>query len=287
MVMEIQPGTDAPGQRHVSRRTLGRVGAMLTGALALGALVGGQFGAAAQDATPDAGSAAHPGHIHMGTCAELGEVMFPLSPAAPVEGEGTGPETALRVAVSESTVDATLDDIIAGGHAINFHESEENIQNYIACGDIGGVVVDGTLTIGLGELNDSGFTGVAILSEDGEQTNVSVYLVPSDAGAATAATPAGDATPAADSGEAATEGNAVDIIDFGFPETLEVSVGTTVTWTNQDTAPHTVTSEPAGDVFNSGKLDQGDTFSFTFEEAGTYEYYCEYHANMKGTVVVS
>ncbi len=63
-----------------------------------------------------------PAHIHSGTCAELGEVVYPLTN---IEG-GT----------SETTLDVTLEELQSGGFAINAHESEANIQNYVACGEI-------------------------------------------------------------------------------------------------------------------------------------------------------
>lgn len=279
-------GAGMTGRRSGAAR-LPLLGTLLTVALLLATLVAGRgaLAAAQGDATPGAGMAPHPGHIHAGTCAELGEIVFPLSPAAPVAGEATGPETALPVAVSETTVDVALADIIAGGHAINFHESMENIANYIACGDVGGVVVDGTLTIGLAELNDSGFTGVAVLREEGGQTAVSVYLTQTGG---MAEMPAAGATPAAGASPAAA-GDAVAVAIEGFafaPSPLEIGIGTTVTWTNRDSAEHTVTSTGGGPLQSEG-LDQGATYSYTFEEAGTFEYFCEYHGNMSGTVVVS
>jgi plastocyanin len=71
--------------------------------------------------------------------------------------------------------------------------------------------------------------------------------------------------------------------------------GTTVTWTNNDSQPHTVTSGSNGqpdNKFNSSPnftplLNPGQTFSFTFTEAGEYPYYCMLHPNMVGTVSVS
>ena len=121
--------------------------------MALALLLAGGWVARAQDATPAAGGAdaAHPAHIHSGTCDELGEVVFPLAPisatgmtgtvdgATPTTGETMGAETAARVEVSETLVEATLADIVEGGHAINVHESETNIETYVACGDIGGM----------------------------------------------------------------------------------------------------------------------------------------------------
>jgi plastocyanin len=79
---------------------------------------------------------------------------------------------------------------------------------------------------------------------------------------------------------------AVSIEDFAFaPAELEVAVGTTITWTNVDSAPHTVTS-PDG-VFDSTRINQGETFSYTFTEPGEYSYFCSFHPGMQGTVIVS
>ena len=75
---------------------------------------------------------------------------------------------------------------------------------------------------------------------------------------------------------------AVTIADFAFaPGDITVSAGTTVTWVNEDGAPHTVTADDGS--FNSGNLNTGDEFSFTFDEPGTYAYYCEYHGGPEGS----
>jgi plastocyanin len=80
-------------------------------------------------------------------------------------------------------------------------------------------------------------------------------------------------------------GNAVDIADFAFePAELTVSVGDTVTWTNQDSTDHTVTGTEGSE--SSDELDQGDTFELTFDEAGEFTYACSIHPSMEGTVVV-
>jgi plastocyanin len=68
------------------------------------------------------------------------------------------------------------------------------------------------------------------------------------------------------------------------PGNLEIPVGTTVTWTNTDTASHTSTSNAAG--WNSGTLAPGRQFSFAFQTAGTFPYHCAIHPGMVGTVVV-
>jgi plastocyanin len=78
---------------------------------------------------------------------------------------------------------------------------------------------------------------------------------------------------------------AVGIKEFAFePATLTVPVGTTVTWTNHDEEPHTVTS--ATGAFRSAGLSNEDTFSQTFTHPGTYQYFCALHPHMKATVVV-
>ena len=79
----------------------------------------------------------------------------------------------------------------------------------------------------------------------------------------------------------------VAISNYAFaPAALSVPVGTTVTWTNDDTAPHTVTVSSGPQTFSSPQLSRGDTFSFTFTKAGTYEYYCAVHPSMVASVTV-
>jgi plastocyanin len=70
------------------------------------------------------------------------------------------------------------------------------------------------------------------------------------------------------------------------PNPVEVKVGETVTWINDDSGRHTVTSKDDG-VFDSGMMGKGQSFSFTFDKAGEYSYFCSPHPNMVGTVVVT
>ena len=98
-------------------------------------------------------------------------------------------------------------------------------------------------------------------------------------------TAAGFATLAAPAPTRAAE-HAVQIADSAFsPTTLTITVGDTVTWTNVDDRPHTVTSNDG--AFDSGNLDEGQAFSFTFTEPGTYTYRCDYHTDMQATIVVT
>ena len=113
-------------------------------------------------------------------------------------------------------------------------------------------------------------------------------------GSASKSTPMPASTAAA---PAPATGHTVAIKNFAFsPQTLTVKAGTNVTWTNSDSAPHTVTStdgpstsaSPTG-LFDSGQLASGATFSFTFTRAGTYYYECTIHASMASmhaTVIV-
>ncbi len=168
----------------------------------------GAISAQGTDATPaeDGGAVTpHPAHIHLGTCDELGDVVFPLNDVTALGVEGASPEAITQstpvtvedaaegevVARSTTVVEAPLADIISGGHAINVHESAENIQNYIACGDIMGTETDGELQVDLGELNESGYTGQATLTDNGDtSTTVMVTLMRSETGTPVA-TPAG------------------------------------------------------------------------------------------------
>ena len=79
---------------------------------------------------------------------------------------------------------------------------------------------------------------------------------------------------------------AIDIADFAFnPASVEITEGTTVTWTNQDSAPHTATGDNG--EFDTGQLAQGDSASVTFDTAGTYAYHCSIHPNMVASIVVT
>lgn len=76
----------------------------------------------------------------------------------------------------------------------------------------------------------------------------------------------------------------VMISDFAFaPNVVTLNVGDSVLWKHDDVAAHDVVS--AG-LFKSPFFERGGNFSFKFEKAGTYEYYCSIHPAMKGTVVV-
>ena len=185
------------------RNRLFAVGALVA---LLALVVGGGARGLAQDATPEAGetataSAGHPAHIHSGTCETLGDVVFPLAdvmssmPAAgmdmdmatpmagmdmasPMAGGMMGAASAIPAMMSVTTVDASIETILSAEHAINVHESADAIQNYVACGALGGTPDAGNnLVVGLAELNNSGVSGVAWLhGNDDDTTTVTIFL---------------------------------------------------------------------------------------------------------------
>jgi len=78
---------------------------------------------------------------------------------------------------------------------------------------------------------------------------------------------------------------AVKIESFRFqPTTMNVTRGTVVVSTNDDSAPHTATANDAS--FDTGRLDQGKSGQVTFDKPGTFEYVCNFHSSMNGRVVV-
>jgi plastocyanin len=91
----------------------------------------------------------------------------------------------------------------------------------------------------------------------------------------------------ADEDEQATEpgaANVVSVVDFAFEAaTLEVPVGATVDWVNNDAVAHTI----EGGSFQSENLAPGDRFTFTFDTAGEFPYFCGIHPSMQGTIVVT
>lgn len=82
---------------------------------------------------------------------------------------------------------------------------------------------------------------------------------------------------------AATHAVAVRLVDYD-PERLEVAVGDTVVWTNEDALPHTVTS--ADTAWGSGDMPRGSSWTYVAAAAGEYPYVCEYHPTMRGVLVV-
>lgn len=88
----------------------------------------------------------------------------------------------------------------------------------------------------------------------------------------------------ASTGSAATEAEVTMPGRFYSPRTLDVLLGTTVTWRNSDRTTHTVTEDD--DAFDSGHVRPGQTFAAAFEKTGTFRYHCTIHRFMRGTLRV-
>ena len=77
----------------------------------------------------------------------------------------------------------------------------------------------------------------------------------------------------------------INIKDFMFaPMDVNIAVGTRVTWVNDDQVPHTVME--IHKAFHSAALDTRDSFTYQFDNAGTFEYFCALHPQMIGKIVV-
>ena len=89
--------------------------------------------------------------------------------------------------------------------------------------------------------------------------------------------------------QTATETTEVKISNYAYsPATIKVKVGQTVTWTNQDSVQHDVVDDnDSADGPKGPLLAKGESYSFTFKKAGTFNYHCTPHSYMKGTVEVT
>jgi plastocyanin len=113
----------------------------------------------------------------------------------------------------------------------------------------------------------------------------------SDSKSTTAASSSSNSTSASSTSSSssapATGGTEVTIKDFKFgPDTLQVKVGATVTFTNADGQQHTATSDDSG-AFDAGAIDPAGSKGVTFDKAGTFTYHCSFHPFMHGTIEVS
>lgn len=78
----------------------------------------------------------------------------------------------------------------------------------------------------------------------------------------------------------------VTIKSFKFdPADITIAAGDTITFTNEDGAPHTATD--VNGAFDTGRLNRSDAASLTFGSAGSFDYFCAFHPNMKGTITVT
>lgn len=156
-----------------------RVAALAAG-LCGGLLAGSQHGAYAH------GADGHPARIHEGTCEALGPVAYQLNGVgaqvdldeAPLATPTViNPETSVPVMVSTTTIEGSLDDLMASDLALMIYESDEEMEA-IACGNLGGARFGDELVTGLRETGTSGNVGFALFQSKGEQTQVTLLLGP-------------------------------------------------------------------------------------------------------------
>jgi plastocyanin len=128
---------------------------------------------------------------------------------------------------------------------------------------------------------------VLLLSSCGFHTGLGSVLNPSSNSAKPAKKVKATHTPPAPgaSTSATASDNTVSIKDMAFtPNNLQIKVGATVTWVNNDTVQHTVTSDTK--VFDSGPIEPGANFTYTFTQAGSFAYHCDIHKSMIATIAV-
>lgn len=203
------------------RKLISMIGSVFVGGALLAAMVLAAPFAGAQEGTPESAFPegdgelraevhAYPAHIHSGTCDELGDVVYPIEDlravgaisvpdvtpelefsSTPEASDLIGPQ---NIAAHSSTeVDVSLEDLLAGEYAINVHASAENIDVYVACGEITGTAEDGELIVELNEVETSGYEGLVELSDlEATTTFVNAVIYPDNppSGTAIEATPA-------------------------------------------------------------------------------------------------
>ena len=127
-------------------------------------------------------------------------------------------------------------------------------------------------------------------SSGSTKTSTSATNAPSTTARATTTMDMSGSTSSSSTPVPAAGPNGVNIVNYAFsPSTLTVKVGATVTWKNYDQFAHEVISSPGdpGQAFDLGQQASGATVSHTFTAPGTYQYYCNIHNYMKGTIVVT
>src|SRR4051812_46517796 len=140
----------------------------------------------------------HPARIQEGPCDNLGPVAYPATGVgATVSSDGTpipvpesfGSDRAVPVQTSETTFDTNLSSFVKSDYAIVIYESDEAMDQEIACGTIGGalttqmagmVMPGDELAIGLAESNDSGHSGVAFFRAEGPKSTLRIFLMDLD-----------------------------------------------------------------------------------------------------------
>lgn len=134
---------------------------------------------------------AHEGHgkpvlLQTGDCDTLGAAAFSLvgvgaeedADGLPIEAPAIlGPDSATVVTTSTTTVAATVDQIVTGGHALVVYASDAAMDTPIACGAVGGIQIGDDLVVGLDPVGDAGQSGIALLRASGTDATVTIFLM--------------------------------------------------------------------------------------------------------------
>lgn len=169
----------------------------------LAGFVAGANAVSAGQATPQVATG-YPAYIQVGPCDNLGDVVYSLNNVGGASLGGTPEATPVSlpegeagdvIGRSRTDIDASLDELLDGGFAVNMHESAEEMEVYIACGEIAGDPVDGVLTVHLEQQNDSCVAGEALLRDLGNgrsEVTITLTAAPVDDMASPVASPASD-----------------------------------------------------------------------------------------------
>lgn len=132
------------------------------------------------------------------------------------------------------------------------------------------------------------FAVLSLNSKDGNETNSSANQTSSSNEASDMDMSQHENQSSANDNDGAVATNTVEIANNDYsPAKITVKKGTTVTWTNEDSVQHTVTAKDGQKGPDSGMLSKGQSFSYTYDEVGTFEYFCVPHPFMVGTVTVT
>jgi plastocyanin len=226
----------------------------------------------------------HPANTQTGTCQQPGDIISTLSPVSStydVDGVAmmvpghVGSPDGVEVEYSSTTLPVPLAQILEGQYIVDVKVSEDDQDHSVACGAIGGLMLGTSdLPFGLEPIDSSGHYGTGWLHDNGDgTTTLTVTLIY----VGSSATPTTGAT------------IPVSIQNFAFsPSTIAARAGDLIVFTNNDTVPHTVTqSTTSGVGFRSDPIAPGTTYTLTIDEPGTYEFFCEFHPAMTGTIIAS
>ena len=266
--------------------------------LGAGRIGAGQPGLA-QEGTPEAAidpvDVSRPAFVQTGGCDAPGEAVETLSDLTRTPGETVGASGAIVTSRSFTEVPIALEALLAEDFSINIRRSAQEIDTYLACGEIGGILdPGGALTIGLRDIAGSGRSGIAYLASgaDPATTGILIFMTEdeiTESDDADATPVVGETTesdqavaPAAETPAAPTEDPTEETVEVSLTEWLinmptELEAGEVIFEViNDGTVPHTFQiTGGAIDTALAAPIGPGETGRLTVELApGTYTVFC-------------